>query len=701
MSRSRLAQLAALVLFLTASCARRDATPGEEGHGEEGSGEARKEGLTVELPDVGASWHPGRWNQLRLEVGNTGKDFDGHVEVRGFLRTTQAWDSTVTRTPLKLPRGGVQEVALPVRPAGWEYIRVRLESPEETLVRRFDLAVPGGDSSKLALVLGIGEHVPDLGALVKELGGLTGQTVRSRRLGPREIPTLPAGYDAYQLVMLYRSSLETASPDAVDALARWVEAGGTLVAFPGPEWSASIPGRLRDVLGVESVDADALMPLALEERLGGALRDGRDEIYGVYRQLTPRVAARLRDDGLLAVHRPGAGLALTFSVTPSAAVFPGHRELPAVHRWLRPAFRRSSSFAGLALSRLDGVQRAAAGALRAASGFRVPPAGWVVLALLAYLVFGFFVPGAIFKRLGRREWTFAVIAVAACLSTYGVYRFGLLSAVPGFSVDDVTVLRMHADGQAAEATSFVGCISPSFRRVELQPAPAKETNIPLLLAGPLQPPADSLDAGPRTDVLFDRRKGMSLAPITLYPNGPRSFRFDYRTDANHFLEVSGSGERRTLTNRSAQPIETAFVVEARLHRGPTIAPGDEIPVTWPEIGDWQPLDDYVFRSQEFPSQPGVPGSGLPRVGLEIALAALALQGEDLDRLAGRYSARGYTYYPRGGRTTVAPPLAPDPRERVRFLVAWNDTPTFPDPPGTRRRHGVTVAVIEFPFPIEE
>ena len=659
---------------------------------DESSGNASgkpEEELTAKIQlGLGNGWHPGRWNQLRIELSNLGEDFAGTVVARARLFTGES-DRVVYRSRLELPRGGRREVALPVRPRDWDFVDVRLESRKMSRGWRKHLPTMRGSLSNRTFVLGIGRRVPILARLAEELGETTGQECSSLTLDPRELPTHAAAYDSYQLVVLYGSSLSTARPEALEAFARWVEAGGTLVAFPGPEWHGTLPRRLRDLVGVEEVDADVRMPPELIDRLGPSAAEG------IYRQLLPSSDAALYGDGLLLVNRPGAGLVCTFTFTPAAEVFPGSEKLPAIYPWLRTVFRRSHSFAGRAAEMLRRVEGPAAVTLLSMAGFEIPAAAGVFLALMAYLVMGFLIPAWFFKKLRRREWTFAVIALAACLSTYAIYRYGLLSAGPANEVDELTILRLHASGKAAEATSFLGCISSSFRRTELTlPGGGKadalrSTVVPLRGSSELAP--DDGSSIPETTLEFDGETGMRLPPFTLYPNGPRAFRFDYTLADQQIVALSGSGESPSLTNLSRQSMKTAFVADGRFTLGPQLQPGEEALLEWPgSRASWKTVGEDSPTSYVYARRAS------RKMAEGIALSALGLQSEELAQFTERFQQRGYLYGVRISSESPGDGSPPDPRRPGRHVVAWNELPSFPGSVGGAARKGMTFVILEFP-----
>jgi hypothetical protein len=199
---------------------------------------------------------------------------------------------------------------------------------------------------------------------------------------------------------------------------------------------------------------------------------------------------------------------------------------------------RSLSFAGdpaAGLARLEGSLQEF---LQEMTGFMPPARGAVFLALLVYLFAGFLLPYHLLARRGRREWSYAVVVVAAVVATVAIYRYGVLSAMNDAEAEEVTVLRLHRDGSAAEATSFIAAISPRYTQLDPgegflgdEEGAAREPRPRALVPGNRAIPRG---AGP---VEMDARGGLRHPPVTLYPNEARFFRYDYQVPVSRLATV--------------------------------------------------------------------------------------------------------------------------------------------------------------------
>src|SRR2546425_8557583 len=365
--------------------------------------------------------------------------------VRGVSAATE--DAVSYRMALEIPGGSSawREYSFPVKPEGWSEVHTTLRGHD--FGETFSTHVPLTEARAVRVPM-IGEASVDLPALKSYVGGelRVGATDQSparepklSRITPAEMPPLAVAYEPFQLVLLLCSTLESAPEGAIDALGDWVGSGGTLAAFSGPAWAGGVPEKLRALLGIELQGNDRRIALA----------EGSREV----------------EDGVAIVSRPGLGSATTFTLlqgTGGASVFPSPAGAPSVYRALDACFGRAVSFTGDSGAGLRAIEHQIGLSLYLLAGVRLPSRGAVVLGLLVYALLGFVVPAWIFKRLGRREWSFAVMVAAAIAAAFAIYQLGVFSSIGGAEVDEVSIVRMAPGSAVVRAASYLGLISPGF-----------------------------------------------------------------------------------------------------------------------------------------------------------------------------------------------------------------------------------------------
>jgi hypothetical protein len=291
---------------------------------------------------------------------------------------------------------------------------------------------------------------------------------------------------------------------------------------------------------------------------------------------------------------------LTFSFGPGDGEFPTDSEAPGIHDVLLPAFEEATGRPAGASPFADAEPEAVA-TLFAMSGSFIPPRSAVALGIAVYLALGFLLPWAVFSRLRRREWTFAVVILAAALASLAIYRFGLLSARAAAEIEEVSIVRLHHDGRAGEASSFIGVISPRHERRDILAAGGSDAResmdaaLPQLLAIGEDPQGGRARRTLGSAAIECRDGRLRLAPVTLYPNGMYYLRADYRVAAAASpavaFEGADAGEpgRVRVTSRDRAPVsvwraaygrydllgrvEPGHAFTARLNRDPTTTPG--------------------------------------------------------------------------------------------------------------------------------
>ena len=510
------------------------------------------------------------WSTARLRVKNTGADFSGVLDVEGLSSPSSPQQPSPVLYHMKLEIPGKstapRELSFPILAERWEKARAVLKQPGYSRDIEVDLRQPEDEVEGPARhVLLIGESFPDLTPLRASMARswqLKGPDhVLLHKIASKDIAVHSTAYDEHSLVIIYGSSLAEAPDGAVDALIRWVERGGTLLAFPGAEWTSGLSERARRLFGTQ-LGPGKEVPDEIRWKLGPSADEG------FFADLKPAASTRKLSSGLLLKSRLGSGQVFTSAFSPTGERFPAPSLARALHAALATVFAAARPETPARIS--ADLESAAERCLRRLASFQTPPRSSVIWGLGIYLAVGFFLPWILFRALKRPEWTYAVVVVASVGFTFAIYRYGLLSALQQPELEELTILRVHPDGNAAEATSFVGVMSPSASRVSLFGENGVDSQSPLAAALP-KPFLESRRKGQSwtTGLLeeqhvieVDRAGRLRLDALALHPNELRSVRYDYRLDDRRLWEATQSLATSTLS-------EAQEAIGAAKSSGPT------------------------------------------------------------------------------------------------------------------------------------
>jgi len=678
--------------------------------------------VTLELGTGPASDVRG-WNVLRCVIRNSGSQFDGTVEIRG-VDAGRVLPLT-TRTRVSLPPDTRRRLELPVRAGDWD--EVDLAFRQDSFVARLRTSIEPHHYAHLR-VAAISDKPREFQSLVSfvdtQLDRSDLDSGRGNRdalavdlLDPRRLPTQTYAYDGYQLAILWGANLSEAQDEELDALASWVERGGTLLAIPGESWGVQTPARLQELLGIVATDAADAGPESLTRTLS------LQRTPSTYRPLAPRNGAAYDAPELAIVRRHGLGQITTLRYAIGSEVFPSPDDHIPTYAVLLSVLARAFSFPSNFDTGLASLESRIGSSLAATVDTAVPDGGKVFFMMLLYLIVGFIVPWAYFQRRQRRHWTFVVIAVVAILGVIAIGFLGFMSALPGRELAEVNVVRLDPASQKGHVTSFYSIISPRVGTFDPNPALDGPASVQPLRSrvrkdGNWGQQLVDLPIPKLIAEFDDEKRSTLLSDVSLYPNGPLFFRSDYTLDVSSWLdlkiEADDSGELEdiavTVTNRSSRSLGAFLVDGAGLKELPPVEAGAT--VRWKDLRarDWalghedQELQEQAARSTWNPRWDGFarsldddelrdpPTAALQR-GIRSLCAWTVMHPDD----DGGADAVPENYWD----DTVTPDEFTSPsmelwRPRPRVLLLQSRAPIFPDANDTSLREASTVFVVELP-----
>lgn len=501
------------------------------------SGRIDGDSVQVEV-GTGGLVQDGRWNRVLVSAMAVEGAFDGVVEISG--RTPED-----TRAPESFQAefraaGEWQTIEVPVLLRGWRELVVTFRGAGAHSVSRKVLLDLGAAPKFRMLVIGPASPGVLVPAVQDWLGLGKGEGAQDDvffgRVSPGALPTHFLGYDAADLVILNRTALAEADPEQIEALREWVRRGGTVAGVPGPDWSGLLPEPVKELFGLESAPQEGLL---IENRFGSGA-------------------------AFLIAFAAGAGLLDSASGKQADA-------------WKEVVLRSRGRFRTLSGDPMAVVQPEAMRLLTYFSGFRFPSRWAVLVFVLVYLGVSFFAAGAFFRRLKRLEWMYVFAALMAALSSYGIYRYGLISAVKEMSLDEVTLASVRKGSAIADAASFVGVSSPD-RRV-MKPEFAEEVRARVISS---QPPVTETGALIRTGraellpMIYSIRAGVvEMQRIELHPNSTRFLRFDYPVELGGELSARMNEGAVQVRNGTRYPLKLSLVRGGAVHELGLLGAGED------------------------------------------------------------------------------------------------------------------------------
>lgn len=540
---------------------------------------------------VAGAWRPGAWNEVQVFLSGSTADLAGEIIAR-----CESPASPPSRRPFELPKSSTRRFSIPVLvPPSYDAsqkILVRVETPGFT--RDLSAILPRIDPDLEARVLWVREAGTASGELQPLAGRLAArafgpieesepkkQRVAMHPVEPRSLPSLPDGLAPFALVVLHETALRGADARTIEALRLWVESGGVLVAFPGPEWSAPLPEKVAELLGVESAGTAG----TASDAPPGTVPPGA---RGTWRALTPRSGTVMRFDGLVLETRQGSGFVNVLGFTPETIEPASFDAAPRLEQALAVSLRRGKIATDKPVAEISdfGLRSLALDFLANRTGFEPPGRGVVALAMGIYIFSGFLLPYWIFGR-RRREWTYLLIVVAAALGVVLVHRVGVLSLLQETRSDELALVRLAPSSTRGPATVFVARTAPGYR--ETQVVASRTVDPRAVRVMPVRPASGNgfdFNGFAGGTLHF----GADLAPqplsLDLYPSEPAFARVDAVADLDRVIEFRlreklGS-TMLEIKNESDATFTAIWVGPAtNLRHGPTIRPQETVEIGSP------------------------------------------------------------------------------------------------------------------------
>jgi hypothetical protein len=449
-------------------------------------------GVTV---GFGGAYKESAWAPVFVDISNQGDSQGtlasqtGEISIpivqmgRGGPQATLARGPSITYTaPVEVPRNSKKRYLLYLPPERVEKIYLRLgrtqyaqELSGAKVADRADklIVVLGGDGGLLNFLEGA-QAAPPATVMVKpeDYGGPGGaqQSGPAIRIGRAEWDSLPdswLGWEGVDAVVLGDSGFGGASPEAVDALVRWVELGGTLIVPGGalaPGMAASPIGQMLPVNVQGTVAAPGLEALAAWASAAGGIEPGPVLLASGPMAKGASVLCGSQEGAggaLIVLRTVGAGrVAMAAFDYTSAPVKYWDGQTAMWQRLIAQAPAPPSLTEGgeqtMPYSREISLSDAATYTPAAA----LPPF-WLLLGFLgAYIIVLVPVNYAVLKRWDRRELAWVTTPAIVIIITLGAYAVGYGMRGGEIILNRLAVIEAAPGAGLARGRGYVGLFSP-------------------------------------------------------------------------------------------------------------------------------------------------------------------------------------------------------------------------------------------------
>ena len=480
------------------------------------------------------------WMPFRITLENFGPPAEGTLILRTSIPSLAGPD-VVYRKRVSLPPRGRKRVSFP--------IQYRSTVPLELAFERDGGGtIPLGGASSVALppprTIAV---TASLMLVATKSGGRFSHFLARTRSGrlsqerfvvpvsPSDLPENPIAYDGVDAVALDDLPVRSLSDGQFRALRQFVARGGTLVLSILRQMNGLERSGLRDVLpGVPAEARNLAEVRALHVATGTECALDRPRAMTLFE---PRAGARAWDDSVpVVIHRPFERGCVVNCGFPLSAPF--LERWPGASRFMGILldFEKTGGIplpGGYAASEL---RRPMAVALKESMVRSIPPFRVVLGLMVAYGAVIVLVPYALFRRLRRLEWSWALVFLFALGGSWAVYALGLDYQREDSAAYRVSVIEGGAEPGPHVRHNFWSLFT--VRGNDLDLSFEDPSTVPFPLAG--DPTLRGVRTGTKMTVSYDgaRIRGLrtytqdsTLFETTDTQNLPARIRCEVRSDA--------------------------------------------------------------------------------------------------------------------------------------------------------------------------
>lgn len=398
------------------------------------------------------------WVPVRVTLTNHGAPLEGSVFVQLNDGGYSEWAGTAEEY-VELPQGATKEVTL-VLPSE------RLQAGQKVV-----FASEGKKAAEAKITANwVGSDTLSVGVLASSdetgrfLSGLAHMDMSVFPLTSEELPEVGIALSGLDVLVFNNYSAETLNANQVEAIKRWVAAGGVLILGGGPEYKKAGQAFQElspvDVTGTTTVDAIR----SLQQKASGAELAFESPLTLSKATLKSEAKALVAEDDLPIIAtrswQEGKVIYTAYNLT-VAPLNDWQGNAPLWENIL------SNSRSNVVQSSYHSHPWSLMEAVNYIPSLQLPSIGIIVLAFLIYVLIVGPIVYLVLRRWDKRSWAWGVIPLSAVLVAIGIYAYGTGVRGNNVMVHNVNVLKIHRGG-AAELRGAIGLFVPDGGTYDLQ-----------------------------------------------------------------------------------------------------------------------------------------------------------------------------------------------------------------------------------------
>ena len=389
----------------------------------------------------------GSWAAVEVNLENSGPSIQGELRMDGGSQGNARFAMAVD-----LPTGSRQTYVLHAQPPSFgRNVTVELVSNAQILASA-NVAYLVHDATQLVVGI-VAERPQTLVSQVKLPPNAFGAAPAVVSLGIADLPTRAEGWSVLDRLIWQDVDSNQLSTEQLDALRRWIAAGGRLIIVGGSAGIGTLSGFTDDILPYRPTATLDLDPSNLTGLLG-ELPAGAAELPAMGGALLHGRALAMSGDRVVAAELAyGSGRVTILGFDPTT-------------QWLAESKSSDGLWSGVLPARTgDGTvlfdDSQLVQAVYQLPLLALPPTSGLLIILGAYILIIGPINYLILKRLDRRElaWiTMPVLVLAFAAASFG---YGSFLRGTDVVVNEVAIVRGAPDAEEARAQVYFGVFSPT------------------------------------------------------------------------------------------------------------------------------------------------------------------------------------------------------------------------------------------------